>query len=45
MQTKQSATMPWDVAAILECRQALEGHSDTEQLDEGAVHDTEWEEL
>ena len=41
---KQSAAMPWDVAAILERRQALETHSDNEN-DEGAVHEAEWDEM
>lgn len=35
--------MPWDVAAILERRRALEG-SDNEYDYEGAVQDLEWEE-
>ncbi len=41
---KDSTVLPWDVAAILERRQALEAPSDNE-LDEGAVHDTEWDEM
>ena len=38
-----SDLMPWDVAAILERRKALEG-SDNE-LDDGLVQDAEWEEI
>ena len=41
---KDSTVLPWDVAAILERRHALETPSDNE-LDEGAVNDTEWDEM
>ena len=41
---KQSSSLPWDVAAILERRQAIEILSDTEH-DEGAVHEAEWEDM
>ena len=42
---KQSSTLPWDVAAILERRQAMEISSDTEHDEGAAVNDTEWDEM